>query len=159
MRLELWDTAGQERYRSLAPMYYRGAAAALIVFDVTSAESFEGAQSWARELRRRGDPAMVVALVGNKVDIGHRVVELETAKTYATDNEFLYFETSAKTGYNVGELFIAIGEFMGKRQGVEEKGERDETPHPPLTHAAPAPTLNPLHCSQAPAPQLAATGR
>lgn len=46
IKFEIWDTAGQERYRSLAPMYYRGAAAAVIVYDVTSKESFEGARSW-----------------------------------------------------------------------------------------------------------------
>lgn len=46
VKFEIWDTAGQERYRSLAPMYYRGAAAAVIVYDVTSRESFEGARSW-----------------------------------------------------------------------------------------------------------------
>ena len=64
---QLWDTAGQERYRSLAPMYYRGASAAVVVFDVTSRDSFEGAKSWVKELQRRGDPNVVIALAGNKV--------------------------------------------------------------------------------------------
>ena len=53
--------------RSLAPMYYRGAGAAVVVFDLTSRESFEGARSWVRELQRRGDPNVVIALAGNKV--------------------------------------------------------------------------------------------
>ena len=56
IQFNVWDTAGQERYRSLAPMYYRGAKAAVVVYDVTSRSSFDGAQSWVRELLRRGDP-------------------------------------------------------------------------------------------------------
>jgi small GTP-binding protein len=76
--LQLWDTAGQERYRSLAPMYYRGASAAVVVFDVTNRDSFEGAKSWVKELQRRGDPNCVIALAGNKADIREkRAVEAE----------------------------------------------------------------------------------
>ena len=63
---QIWDTAGQERYRSLAPMYYRGAAAAIVVFDLTSRDSFEGAKSWVKELQRRADPSVIISLAGNK---------------------------------------------------------------------------------------------
>lgn len=45
---DIWDTAGQERYRSLASMYYRGAAAALVVYDITSHESFDRAKHWVQ---------------------------------------------------------------------------------------------------------------
>lgn len=63
VKFEIWDTAGQERYRSLAPMYYRGAAAAIVVYDITNLDSFAGAKSWVKELQRRGDPNVVIALV------------------------------------------------------------------------------------------------
>jgi hypothetical protein len=63
VKFEIWDTAGQERYRSLAPMYYRGAAAAIVVYDITNPDSFIGAKSWVKELQRRGDPNVVIALV------------------------------------------------------------------------------------------------
>jgi small GTP-binding protein len=63
VKFEIWDTAGQERYRSLAPMYYRGAAAAIIVYDITNPDSFAGAKSWVKELQRRGDTSVVIALV------------------------------------------------------------------------------------------------
>ena len=69
VKFEIWDTAGQERYRSLAPMYYRGAAAAIVVYDVTNPASFDGAKSWVRELQRRGDPNVVIALAANKADL------------------------------------------------------------------------------------------
>jgi len=63
VKFEIWDTAGQERYRSLAPMYYRGAAAAIVVYDITNQDSFAGAKGWVKELQRRGDPNVVIALV------------------------------------------------------------------------------------------------
>ena len=61
-----------ERYRSLAPMYYRGAAAAIVVYDITNKESFNGAKSWVKELQRRGDPNVVIALAGNKADLQNK---------------------------------------------------------------------------------------
>ncbi|XP_065007069.1 ras-related protein RHN1-like isoform X3 [Musa acuminata AAA Group] len=77
VKFEIWDTAGQERYHSLAPMYYRGAAAAIIVYDISSSESFERAKKWVQELQKQanrdatilGNPNMVRALAGNKCDL------------------------------------------------------------------------------------------
>ena len=69
-----------ERYRSLAPMYYRGAAAAVVVYDITNKESFNGAKSWVKELQRRGDPNVVIALAGNKSDLQNkRKVDIEVS--------------------------------------------------------------------------------
>ncbi len=67
VKFEIWDAAGQERYHSLAPMYYRGAQAALIVYDITSKDSFMKAQNWVRELQRQANANIVIALVGNKL--------------------------------------------------------------------------------------------
>ena len=66
------NSAGQERYHSLAPMYYRGAQAAIVVFDITSPESFEKAKSWVSELQRQGSPNIVIALAGNKCDLANK---------------------------------------------------------------------------------------
>lgn len=109
VKFEIWDTAGQERYRSLAPMYYRGAAAAIVVYDITNAETFQGAKSWVSELQNINNNDIVVALVGNKYDLeSSRTVDFETACNYAKEKGILNFETSAKTGYNVQELFEEI---------------------------------------------------
>ena len=67
VKLEMWDTAGQERYRSLAPMYYRGAAVGLVVYDITNEDSFAAAKTWVAEIRQ-GTKA-IVALAGNKSDL------------------------------------------------------------------------------------------
>jgi len=110
VKFEIWDTAGQERYRSLAPMYYRGASAAIVVFDLTNKDSYGGAKSWIKELTRRGDPNVVIALAGNKADlpVSQRKVESEEVLAYAEENNVLYLETSAKSAANVKTLFVEI---------------------------------------------------
>lgn len=123
VKFEIWDTAGQERYRSLAPMYYRGAAAAIIVYDITNRESFAGAKSWVKELMRRGDPNVVIALAGNKADLeSKRQVEFEEAAAYAKQNEILHLETSAKTAANVKELFVDIATRLPKTPPADAPG-------------------------------------
>jgi hypothetical protein len=108
----------------LAPMYYRGASAAVVVFDVTNRASFEGAKSWVKELQRRGDPSVVIALAGNKADVKEkRVVEAEEAREYARENNLIYMDTSAKTNLNVKEIFVAIGEY---RKEVTREREQSE---------------------------------
>ncbi|GHJ87694.1 hypothetical protein NliqN6_4096 [Naganishia liquefaciens] len=69
IKFEIWDTAGQERFHSLAPMYYRNAAAAVVVYDITKASSLEKAKAWVNELQRQANPNIVIALVGNKLDL------------------------------------------------------------------------------------------
>ena len=109
VKFEIWDTAGQERYHSLAPMYYRGAAAAVVVYDITSAASFQRAKSWVKELQRQANPNIVIALAGNKLDLEQsRQVELSEAQQYAQEQSIDLFETSAKSNHNVTEIFQQI---------------------------------------------------
>lgn len=115
VKFEIWDTAGQERYHSLAPMYYRGAQAAIVVYDLTNPDSFERAKSWVKELQRQGNPNIVIALAGNKLDLAQkRRVTPEEAQAYADENGILFMETSAKTAINVNELFVAIAKKLPK---------------------------------------------
>jgi len=115
VKFEIWDTAGQERYRSLAPMYYRGAAAALVVYDITSSESFNGAKTWIEELQRQGSADIVIGLAGNKMDLeSKREVPKEEAKAYAQENGCIFYETSAKTGENINHIFNAIAQKLPK---------------------------------------------
>ena len=121
VKFEIWDTAGQERYHSLAPMYYRGAQAALIVYDITSKDSFIKAQNWVRELQRQASTNIVIALVGNKLDLANkRAVENNEAKMFADENNLLFMETSAKTAINVVEVFTAIATRLPKSDGAQE---------------------------------------
>ncbi|KZV64013.1 ras-domain-containing protein [Peniophora sp. CONT] len=69
VRLQLWDTAGQERFRSMAPMYYRGANAALLLYDLTSKPSFDAVRGWLEELKKNCAPDLLIYIVGAKADL------------------------------------------------------------------------------------------
>jgi small GTP-binding protein len=71
VRLQLWDTAGQERFRSMAPMYYRGANAALLLYDITNVSTFEDIRGWLQELKKNCPPELIIYIVGSKADL-HR---------------------------------------------------------------------------------------
>lgn len=110
VKFEIWDTAGQERYNSLAPMYYRGAACAIVVYDITRPATFHNrAKNWVKELQQNGSPNIVIALAGNKSDKeDSRQVSREEAAIYAEEKGLIFMETSAKLNSNVSEIFEEI---------------------------------------------------
>lgn len=123
--LNVWDTAGQERYRSLTQMYFSGASIAIVVFDVTSAASFESLPEFVQMLKERAGPGVKMILVGNKTDLENRKIDVEKAKAYGQEiNASLYMETSALSGFNINELFRAVAEIaytsMEKSQAQHE---------------------------------------
>ncbi|XP_048526840.1 ras-related protein RABF1-like [Triticum urartu] len=96
VKFEIWDTAGQER----------GAGAAIVVYDITSAESFIKAQYWVKELQKHGSQDMIMALVGNKADLHEkRTVSSQEAQEHADMHNMFFVETSAKTADNINQLF------------------------------------------------------
>ncbi|GAB2269419.1 Complex III subunit 3 [Dionaea muscipula] len=115
IKFDIWDTAGQERYHSLAPMYYRGAAAAVVVYDITNMDSFIRAKKWVEELQRQENTSLVMALVGNKVDLEEkREVATEEGEQFAEGKGLLYIETSAKASLNINDLFYEIAKHLAK---------------------------------------------
>ena len=103
------DTAGQERFHSLGPMYYRGAHAAILGFDVTRREGVDNCDRWLSEIRGSRNKKCVLVAVGNKIDlVGQREVSTEEAREHFGAEGVPYFETSAKTGEGVNELFEAV---------------------------------------------------
>ena len=121
VRFEIWDTAGQERYHSLAPMYYRGAKAAMVVYDITSEVSFEKAKEWVNELQQSANENMIISLVGNKTDIEYlRKVEKDKAIEYANQNDLVFLETSAKSGDNITEAFNRIADRLPRKIEIKQ---------------------------------------
>jgi Ras-related protein Rab-5C len=97
VELEIWDTAGQETYRSILPLYYRGAAVVVVVFDITNKMSLEQAKWWVRQAKQECAADVVIALVGNKYDLaeqGERDVTNTEAAKYAESEGLLHIETS-----------------------------------------------------------------
>lgn len=109
IKLNVWDTAGQEHFRSVTRTYYRAAAGALLVYDITSRTSFEHVASWIAEAREHGNPNTVMMLVGNKNDMeARREVPHDEAAAYAKQHGLIFIETSARTACNVKEAFTRI---------------------------------------------------
>jgi GTPase SAR1 family protein len=96
-------------------MYYRGAQAAIVVYDISNKETFHKAQTWIKELQRQASPNIVIALAGNKLDLAaKRQVSFDEAKAYADECSLLFMETSAKTAANVMEIFTSIAKKLPK---------------------------------------------
>lgn len=113
VKLDIWDTAGQERYKSLAPMYYRNASAAFIIFDITNYETFNSAKKWIKELNNISNNATLIYLIGNKCDLEHkREVQYYDALTFSNKNKFTYYETSAKNAHNTDYIFTQVAQDM-----------------------------------------------
>ena len=109
IKLQIWDTAGQERFRSVTKSYYRGAAAALLVFDITNTESFEKLSSWVEDARTFSRPDICMMVVGNKSDLkDSREVDFMEASRFCQDLRVQYLETSASSGQSVEEAFTKL---------------------------------------------------
>jgi small GTP-binding protein len=111
VKLQLWDTAGQEKYKSMVASYYRGANVALVVFDITSHESFDSLPLWIENYYKNGPEQKNIILIGNKKDmIEERQVTQEEAELFSQTNNMIYFETSAKDGDNIDYVFTYAAE-------------------------------------------------
>ncbi|ORY98124.1 ras family-domain-containing protein [Syncephalastrum racemosum] len=113
VRLQLWDTAGQERFRSLIPSYIRDSSVAVIVYDISSRESFANTNRWIEDVRAERGSEVVIVLVGNKTDLSEkREVTIEEGEKRAKELNVMFIETSAKAGHNVKALFKKIAQAL-----------------------------------------------
>ena len=120
IKLQIWDTSGQERFRSITETFYRGADGVLFVFDVTNKDSFDNMKMWLMDDHIVNLDAKKI-LVGNKIDlVDQRVVNKESMDKYLQSKNMNSFETSAKTGENVGQIFEEITELILANKSEEE---------------------------------------
>lgn len=126
IKLQIWDTAGQESFRSITRSYYRGAAGALLVYDITRRDTFNHLTQWLKEARQNSSHQdMVIMLIGNKSDLDHRrQVTQKEGQQFAEQNGLIFLETSAKTAANVNEAFCATARKIYKNI---ENGTYDTT--------------------------------
>lgn len=119
----IWDTAGQEKYRSLAPMVVRGADVAIVVYDVTRADSMDSVGYWLESLRDSRDDGQppVIVVCGNKADAERdREVATEDGKMMADGCGAMFSETSARTGQGVEAIFVQAAKKAWERRKTME---------------------------------------
>merc|ERR1712066_613608 len=123
VRLQLWDTAGQERFRSLIPSYIRDSTVAVVVYDITNANSFHQTSKWIDDVRTERGSDVIIMLVGNKTDLSDkRQVSTEDGERKAKELNVMFIETSAKAGYNVKQLFRRVAAALPGMESSESSG-------------------------------------
>ena len=120
--LNIWDTAGEEKYHAMAPIFYRGAQGAVVIFDVTNRETFKRATKWFSELSEFTEGR--TKIVGNKIDLPNRVISNEEASDLAKKYKCDFLEVSALLGKNVEEIFnsLAMTIYKGYKRNSLDSG-------------------------------------
>lgn len=123
INLNVWDTAGEEKYHAMAPIFYRGAQGAVVIFDMTNRETFKRATKWFHELKEfaEGNPKMI--LVGNKIDLPNKAISNEEANDLARKYGCNFLEVSALLGTNVDEIFRSLANSIYQSR-LENKSEK-----------------------------------
>ena len=129
--LQIWDTCGHEIYRSLITSFYNNSSLAILVYSIDNKESFNHIEKWLNDARTN-NPNGKIILVGNKSDLEERrVVSKDEGENFAKANKLdLFFETSAKSGYNVQKVFIEAtkllySEYLEDKKREEEKKKEE----------------------------------
>ena len=114
VKMQIWDTAGQEKFRTIGTAYYRNTHGVILVYDVTSKESFLSMERWLQEIKKNcGNTSYKIVLVGNKDDNPNlKKISTDEASEFAKQMGIPLFETSAKENINVEEMFYAIAKMM-----------------------------------------------
>ena len=112
-RLQIWDTAGQESFRAMTRIYYKNSSCAFIIYDITEKESFNHLESWITECKKIAPETTLFVLIGNKNDLKEsREVSYDEGLKMAEKNNMLFFETSAKNGENIEQIFKESVEYI-----------------------------------------------
>ena len=125
IRLQIWDTAGQERFRNIAKNYFQSSDGFIVVYDISSSESFERLNYWIEEIKSNSSELTKMILVGNKSDIqDQRQVNKEEGEEFAKKNNIKFYEVSAKVGTNVDEAFESLVKDILKNYSPNEKNKK-----------------------------------
>ena len=115
-RVQIWDTAGEETFRSITRSYYKNSVCAFVVYDVTNKNTFTNVKNWVDDCKKQTPKNVIMLLVGNKIDLeDKREVSFEEGENFAKDNSMLFYETSAKNGDNIENIFYDSAEIIAKK--------------------------------------------
>ncbi|CAK80683.1 unnamed protein product (macronuclear) [Paramecium tetraurelia] len=125
IKLAIWDTCGAEQYRALTNIYYKGAAGALLIFDITDRSSFENLDKWLKDIESNTS-SIVIMLVANKLDLSdQRQVSKQEAAQFAFEHKLAYLETSAKDGTGIQQAFEQLATEITKLSQTTESIEKN----------------------------------
>ena len=127
LKFEIWDTAGQEKYRSLTTMFYKDANAAVMVYDVTRADSFEEIKNyWSNQIKDNSPENIILAIAANKSDlIEQETVDEGEARNFAKELNAIFVTTSAKSSEGINSLFEEIAKKYSGATNITIKEEED----------------------------------
>ena len=113
IKIQIWDTAGQECFKSISRGYYKSSVCGIIVYDITSRESFNNIKAWVDECQSNGPRTITLVLVGNKTDLEeNRVITFEEGEELANRFNMKFYETSAFNGNNIDKVFYDTAEII-----------------------------------------------
>ena len=115
-RIQIWDTAGQENFRSITRAYYKNCVCAMVVYDITNSNSFQHIQNWIEEIQEQSPKTVLIILIGNKIDLEEkRVISYDEGNEFAIKNGIFFYETSAKTGVGIEDVFLKSVQEISKK--------------------------------------------
>ncbi len=115
-RIQMWDTSGKENFRSITRAYYKNSVCALVVYDISSRDSFNNVSTWIEDCRNNSSEKIFMVLIGNKSDLADkRQVSTEEGRELAEKYGLQFYETSAKTGENVNDIFYDSVDEIAKK--------------------------------------------
>ena len=114
VKLQIWDTAGQESFKSITKIFYRGSQCVFLCYNITKPETFNALESWLHEIKANCSNDAQIYLVGNGIDQeDQREITPEAGAEFARQNGLAgFYETSAKSGENVVNLFVNAGKLL-----------------------------------------------
>ena len=126
IKIQIWDTAGQDRFRSITKNYYKGAHGIILIYDITTKQTFQNIKNWITTIKEEVSDKVKIVLVGNKIDDEeNRKVSTDEGEKMAKEYKLDFHETSAKTGINIDNTFKEIAQQIFETYTKEEnKGNK-----------------------------------
>ncbi|XP_060775582.1 uncharacterized protein rab44 isoform X1 [Neoarius graeffei] len=130
VKLYVWDTAGQERYHSITRQVFHKAQGLLLMYDITSSQSFHAVRAWISQVQEKASPDVILMLLGNKNDCVNREVQLQEGEDLSKEYNIHFMECSAATGENVSESLKTLAWLLVKQKVRKEEEHTTLQPKP-----------------------------
>lgn len=127
--MQVWDTSGQERFRTIAPTFIKKAMGVILAYAVNDKDSFEHVEYWMEQIKLHSDSEVSIIIVGTKIDMPDRCIELAEGQRLANSYGVKFFETSSKENINIDESFMELTREISEKKGfiIAQKKKQSES--------------------------------